>query len=160
MSFWNWAGEHWFDLLQSAGIIGGLLFTGIALRHETKGRRIANLFTITTNHREIWRDLYHRPELARVLKSSIDLVRKPISREEEVFAIAVILHIQSVYQAIQNDLFVNMSGFPRDIRWILSHPIPAAVWEKVKSLQDREFVQFVEACRIELMSNKVDKRKE
>lgn len=147
MSFFGWLGNNWFTLLQSLGIIGGLLFTGIALRRDAKGRRIENLIAITANHRDIWRDLYHRPELARVLRMSVDLVRKPIAREEEVFVVAVILHINSVHQAMKEGLFVNLSGLPQDIRWIFSHPIPAGVWEKMKVLQDDEFVEFVEACR-------------
>lgn len=147
MSILRLLGDNWFTVLQSAGIIGGLLFTGIALRRDAKGRRIENLIAITANHRDIWRDLYHRPELARVLRAPVDLVRKPISREEEVFVVAVILHMNSVYQATKEGLFQKLSGFPQDIRWIFSHPIPSVVWEKIKSLQDQDFVAFVEACR-------------
>jgi hypothetical protein len=47
MEFGNWLRDHWFVLLQSAGIIGGLLFTGISLRIDARVRRVGNLLAIT-----------------------------------------------------------------------------------------------------------------
>lgn len=35
----------------------------------------------------------------------------------------------------------------RDVAWFFSLPIPKAVWEKLKPLQDEEFVAYVEECR-------------
>src|SRR5260221_13307070 len=67
MGFLNWASDNWFILLQSLGIIGGLLFTAASLRLDEKTRRVGNLMAITKNHREIWTALYDRPELSRVL---------------------------------------------------------------------------------------------
>ena len=52
----QWFTENWFNLFSSLGIIGGLWFTAISLHSETKTRRIANLLTITANHREVWKD--------------------------------------------------------------------------------------------------------
>lgn len=34
-----------------------------------------------------------------------------------------------------------------DVAWFFSLPIPKAVWEKLKPLQDEEFVAYVEECR-------------
>jgi hypothetical protein len=33
----NWILEHWFDLLQTVGIVGGLLFTAYAVRKDERG---------------------------------------------------------------------------------------------------------------------------
>lgn len=67
MDFVPWLSLHWFTLLQSIGIVGGLLFTGVSLRIDTKVRRVSTLITITQQHRDIWTQLYRRPEMARHL---------------------------------------------------------------------------------------------
>ena len=61
----RWIAENWIVMLNAIGVVGGLLFAAFAVRAEARIRRIANLLTITTNHREIWVELYDRPELAR-----------------------------------------------------------------------------------------------
>ena len=62
-----WFSENWFNLFSAVGIIGGLLFTAVSLRSETKTRRISNLLTLTQNHRELWAEMFRRPGLERVL---------------------------------------------------------------------------------------------
>jgi hypothetical protein len=42
----QWVGEHWFDLLQTAGIVGGLLFIAYTTRKDDRSRKIANLIAI------------------------------------------------------------------------------------------------------------------
>jgi hypothetical protein len=53
MGVGEWLSHNWFDLFSSAGIIGGLWFTAVSLRSETKTRRIANLLTVTANSRRM-----------------------------------------------------------------------------------------------------------
>ena len=81
MGFLQWAAQNWFTVLQSAGIIGSLLFTAASLRLDAKARHVGNLMAITKNHREIWGELYQRPELARVIDAGADLEQKPMSDE-------------------------------------------------------------------------------
>ena len=81
----EWAIQHIFDLLSAIGIIGGLWFSAFSYRAEAKTRRIANLLTITANHREVWKEFAHNPALARVLDASADLLKKPITDAEEMF---------------------------------------------------------------------------
>jgi hypothetical protein len=57
----QWLAENWFNLFSSAGIMGGLWFTAVSLRSETKTRRVANLLTITANYREVWKEFFHSP---------------------------------------------------------------------------------------------------
>ena len=40
--------------------------------------------------------------------------------------------------------FQKLRGLRKDVERFLSLPIPRAVWEKVKDLQEESFVQFVE----------------
>ena len=85
----RWIAENWVTALNAAGVVGGLFFTACSLHSEAKTRRVANLLTITKNHRNIWADFYRNPGLARVLDSAADVTRKPITREEEIFVIGL-----------------------------------------------------------------------
>src|SRR5687767_4332729 len=106
MGFLNWLRDNWFTLLQSLGIIGGLFFTAISLRVDTKVRRVGNLFAVTKQHREIWTALYSRPDLKRVVDTSANLATKPITDEEELFVNLLILHLASNYHAAKAGMFM------------------------------------------------------
>ena len=147
MGFEEWFSQNWFNLFSVVGIIAGLCFTGVTLRSETKTRRIANLLTITANHRAIWKEFLGDPELTRLLDASADLVKLPVSRDEEIFVTLVILHISSVYYAMKDELVIKLEGLRRDVSQFLSLPIPSSVWDKVKLVQNDDVVTFVESCR-------------
>ena len=143
----RWIAENWVTALNALGVVGGLIFTASSFRSETKTRRVANLLTITKNHRDIWADFYRNPELARVLDTRVDLRKQPVSRDEEIFVNLVILHLSSVFHALKDDLLINQEGLRRDVWAFFSLPIPSAVWERVKFVQNEAFVAYVEACR-------------
>jgi hypothetical protein len=82
--------------LLNAGGGGGLFFTATALRKGAKTQRIANLLTVTSNHREIWKEFSTRPELARVLDSAADVKKRPITPDETEFVNSIILHLSSI----------------------------------------------------------------
>ncbi|MBU6427327.1 hypothetical protein KGQ27_03810 [Patescibacteria group bacterium] len=144
MGVLDWLGKHWFEAIQSAGIIAGLALTALALRQDAKVRRISNLIAITAHHRDIWNSLSARPALARVLDAAADLERTPLSTEEELFAHSLILHLYSVHCAIRVGVYPPPEGLRKDIAAFFALPIPRAVWEKFKPLQDRAFIRFVE----------------
>lgn len=137
--------ENWFVLLQSVGIIGSLLFTAASFRTDAKARRISNLLTLTHHHREIWTQLYKRPDLLRVVKRAVDLMRQPVTEAEELFVDLLILHLSSSYHAIRDGLLAEPEGLRKDIRWFFSLPIPRAVWRKSRILQDEDFVRFIDS---------------
>ena len=143
----GWLVENWFTFLNATGVIGGLFFTAISLRSETKTRRIANLLTITAHHREVWKEFINHPELARVLDASADLIRQPITRDEEIFTNIIFLHISGAYYAMQDELVIKLEGLRRDVAQFIALPIPQKIWEATKLLQNDDFVKFVEACR-------------
>jgi len=147
MGFSEWFGQNWFIMLQSVSIIGSLLFTAVSLREGTKAQRISNLLTMTDHHREIWTQLYSRPELSRVLDPEADVERSPVGEEEEVFINLLILHLNSAYQAMNEGLFLKPEGLRKDMHRFFSLPVPKAVWERNKAFQDKTFVSFIEANR-------------
>lgn len=143
----HWLTGNWFALLNSVGIIGGLLFTGYSLYSETKTRRIANLIALTQGHRSIWKELFVHPKLARVLDPNADTSSQPVTHEEETFVILVIQHLSVVFHAMRDELTIKPEGLRRDVWWFFSLPIPQAVWEKFKVLQNDKFAAYVEKCR-------------
>lgn len=142
-----WIVSHWFDFLQSAGIVSGFFFTAAALRQQTKASRVSTLITLTQNHREIWLEYLRRPDLARVLHESVDLEVTPVNREEETFVKFVIVHLVTAYQARRLKEVAEFGDPRADVGTFFNLPLPEAVWEKIKSVHDQEFVTFVEDAR-------------
>jgi hypothetical protein len=142
----QWIGEHWFDLIQSVGIIASLLFSAYTTRKDERARRIGNLIAVNDEYRHIWREFYGQPRLSRVLKHDVDLNKEPISDEEWLFVKMLILHLDTVRRAIKARMFVKIEGLREDVRDLFALPIPKAVWEKIKPFQDKDFVAFIEDC--------------
>ena len=142
----EWLIENWFNALSAVGIVGSLLFTAVSLRSETKTRRIENLLTLTQNHRELWSELFHDPALSRVLDASADPTKQPIHRDQAIYVNLVIQHLASAYEAMKSGLVINPAGVRQDVGEFFSLPIPRVIWEKIKLLQNDDFVDFVENC--------------
>ncbi len=149
MGFWTWLWENWFSILQTGGIIGGLVLASASFSRDAKARRIANLITITEHHRNIWAQLFDRPELTRVVEASVDLRRKPITEAENLFVNLLIVHLSTAYRALNDGMLVRPEQLQRDIQWFFALPIPRAIWSESKILQDRRFIEFVEAANAE-----------
>lgn len=147
MGFFPWLTQNGFDLLNAFGIVGGLLFTGYSLHSETKTRKVANLLAITEAHRNIWKEHFKNPQLARVLAPFVDLTKEPITRDEEIFVNLVIQHVSVVFQTTRNELLFDLEGLRRDVASFFSLPIPQAVWGRLKVMQNDQFIAFMEACR-------------
>jgi hypothetical protein len=144
MKFTAWLMENWFDLFQSAGILGSLWLAGRSFRFDGKVRRVTNLFEIAEHHRQIWSNFYARPDLARVRDPDPDLRKKPITIEEELFVTQAILHVSGVFQATKEGVIEPIDGMEADIRNFFRKPIPEEVWRRRREFQDLDFVRFVE----------------
>ena len=142
-----WFAAHWFDFLQSAGIIGALVLNLAALREQGTARRVSNLITLTQQHREIWREHLRRPDLHRVRQRTVDLTASPVTPAEETFVKFIIVHLVTAYRASLLGETAEIGKIAEDVRECFSLPIPAAVWEKFKSVQADDFVKFVEDSR-------------
>lgn len=144
MGFSEWVGQNWLSLVQMGALGGGLLFAGTAVILDARARRIGNLIQLTQQHRDLWERLYMQPDLARILDPTADTVKSPVTVEEERFVIFLILHLGNTYYATRAGFYQKLPGLRKDIERFFSLPIPHAVWEKVKDLQDESFVRFVE----------------
>jgi len=140
----NWITGHWLDLLQSLGIVGGLLFSAYTTRKDERARRISNSIAINEQYRQIWNEMYNHPELSRVLAKDANVRQTPVSRQEELFVTTLILHLSTVYRAMKHGEFVNLEGLQKDVAEFFSLPIPRAVWNKIKKFQDENFMRFIE----------------
>jgi hypothetical protein len=145
MEIERWLADNSFSLLGAVCGIGSLWFTAISLRSDIKTRQVANLLTITANHRQIWTEFLKNPALARIHDAAADTSTQPVSVAERVFVNLVIAHTYSVYCAMSNALVVEYDELRRDIAEFLSLPIPNAVWQKTKLLQNQDFVEFIES---------------
>lgn len=143
----SWLAEHGFVLLQSAGIIGSLLFTGLQLSRDARARRVENRFTITRNHREIWRGFLADPDLGRVLNEEVDLESAPVTEQERVFVTSIILHLNAAYTAYRENMAPISEGLLDDVLEFFAMPIPASVWKTTKRLRDADFQTFVDTAR-------------
>jgi len=145
MGIGEWISQNWFSLFSSAGIIGGLWFTAVSLRSETKTRRVANLLVITANHRDVWKEFFRSPELARVIDPLADVSKQPVTPAEEFFVHMVISNTSSMYEALKDELVTKQEGLRRDVKSFFSLPVPNAVWSKTKLLQNQDFAAFIDS---------------
>jgi hypothetical protein len=141
----RWIAEHWFDLLQTVGIVSGFAFTAHALATESEARKIGNLIALNQEHMAIWKELYARPELSRITDERAALDTKPLSHEERLFVTFLILHLSVVYRAMKAKMFVNIEGLTEDVKAFFSLPIPKTIWNTIKLSQDKDFVTFIES---------------
>jgi len=132
--------------------IGGLWFSAFAIRQntqaqkeETKARKSSNLLAITANHREVWKEFFHSPQLARVVDPAADVAKLPVTSAEEFFVNMVISHTSSVYESLKDELLIKQDGLRRDIGLFFSLPVPKAVWATTKLLQNQDFAAFIES---------------
>jgi|GEM_PF-1334362 hypothetical protein len=124
MGIWGWISQNWFDLITVVGIVGGLWFTAVSLRSEAKTRRIANLLTLTQNHRALWEVFYQNVQLTRILDPSADIASLPVNHGEEIYTTALIQHLFSAYRAMQSDLTIKPEGLRLDVREFFELPFP------------------------------------
>jgi hypothetical protein len=147
MSIGEWFGNNWFTLLQSIGIIGGLLFTAFSLLIDAKTRRVSNLLKITEHHFDLWAQVFSQPNLLRVLDINVNLDKKPVKEEERRFVVLLITHLKTAYHAIKNDMYPRPNELKKDIQSFFSLPIPRNIWESTKMYHDKDFVSFVDESR-------------
>ena len=139
--------QYWEILVSAAGVIVALIFDGWAALTEAKTRKVANLINLTTNHREIWFTFLNDRELLRVRDPQATIETAPITLKEEIFTVAVVLHLASSFAAEKNHLTIKEEGLRLDVSNFFSQPIPEAIWEKVKQYYNDDFVAYVESCR-------------
>ncbi len=145
-AYLHWLNRHWFDLVQTLGILAGISVTSLALRRETRARKLSDYLTLAGHHRELWSDAHRRPELSRIFQREVDLIADPISVTEEEFLNLVIVHFGTGWLMARDNGLVKLKPLAADARAFFSLPIPNAVWERTTHFRDPEFVAFVRAA--------------
>jgi len=139
-----WADFNWFNLVQTAGIIGSLWFAAAAAVREAKAKEIENLLVIADHHRELWSKAYEQPELERIFQTNADIAAEPVTIVEEEFLNLVLVQYQITWCIAKAGGLVTEKELAADLRGFLARPLPRAVWEKTKSDRNSQFVWFVE----------------
>lgn len=142
-------GEILYPLLAISGVILALGFSGLALILDVRTRKVGNLIELTREHRRLWERMASKPELARILDPDADLSSKPVTADEEMFVIFLILHLNCTWYGIRSGFFKRLEGLRRDVQQLFTLPVPRAVWERVKELQDKKFVMFIDSCLVD-----------
>jgi len=140
----EWLSEHWFDLLQTTGIVGSLLLATYTTRRDERARRVGNSIVINGQYQELQKELIRHPQLKHVFAENADVERESVSIEEEAYVKMVIGQLSTVYRAMRHGEFVTLEGLQKDVREFFALPVPKAVWDKFKPFQDQKFVEFVE----------------
>jgi hypothetical protein len=145
-SLFLWLNQNWFALLQSVGIVCGLLFTSLSIRRDTRARRTTDLLTLTERHHDLWSEIHRRPELQRILNKEVDLVSRPVSTTEQEFLNLVFVHFYTGWLLAKSDALVPLEAMAADIRAFFGLPIPRFIWKQARDARDPKFVGFVDAC--------------
>lgn len=147
--FTHWWGANWFNLVQTLGILGGLLAGAAALRADLRARRAETLMAMTQYHREIWGRVFEDPSLDRVLDPSADIETQPVTNKERMLCRFLILHLFATFEARRAGLYRVTWREDRDLGELFNLPIPGAVWEELRRYQSGDFREFVERMRAE-----------
>ena len=142
----EWIGENWFSLVQTLGILTGLLVTGRTLRSDLRSRRITDQLTLTQLHRDLWRQLREDRELLRILAEQPDLVSTPVTAAERDFLNSVFVHFINGWLIARAGGLLTSDAFARDVRSFFRLPIPCVVWLESKDRYDPDFAAFVKQC--------------
>jgi nitrate reductase gamma subunit len=141
----GWWWSHWHEVLETVGIVGGLLFTGVTLRRDLQARKIAEYLTQASQHRRLWSQLHRRPSLRRVLEPDRDLTLEPLQVEERRFLELVFTHFHTGWLIVRSGhSLVPMGVLAADAGHLFGLPAPAAVWNEVRGIHQAAFVAFVE----------------
>jgi hypothetical protein len=142
----EWLAEHWFEAMEAVGIVAALVYHAHVMSWEKRSTRVSNLVALTREHRQLWTELYRRPELARVLDAGADLQRAPVTPDEALFVKLLIQQLHAAYQAMRQKVFIEVEGMRADVRAFFALPIPRTLWPELRPLQNRDFVSFVDSC--------------
>ncbi len=145
MEITPWLSAH-FDLIQTIGIVGSLGLAVYTAWKDERARQIGNSIAISNQHRELWKSVYGRSDLERVVDAQPDLEESPITISEQLFVTTLIAHLSTVFRALKHGEFVKLEGLKKDVQEFFALPIPKRVWMKLKPYQDINLVVFVESC--------------
>jgi hypothetical protein len=142
----GWLEQNWFSLIQTVGIVAGLLFTAKTLRRDLSDRRTGKLLALAEQHRELWSEAVRNPDLCRIFQDEVDLAKAPVTSGEEEFLNVVIYHFNTGWELAKLGELLSMDVFGLDAKTFFCRPIPKAVWLKSRSRRNPAFVAFIDSC--------------
>ncbi len=134
--------ENWFDLLQTVFIVVGFVLTYCANRSDVRSGKVDHLLSLSQSYREIWNKTYSQPELLRIRELDVDLEKHPITEAEKRMVKETILHIYTIYVAIENKQ-LDKGEMSKDISDYLRLPIPNAIWQEGQRYYPKRFTKFI-----------------
>jgi hypothetical protein len=142
--FISWFGSHWHSLVESLGIIGSLIFTGVTVRRDLEARRVTEHLTLSGQHRRLWGQLHRRRGLNRVLEADRDLAQEPVTREEQLFLELAFVHFHTGWLICREDgSLTPVRVLALDAGHFFTLPAPSAVWALARQSYQPEFVTFI-----------------
>jgi len=148
--FSSWVNGN-FNLIQTVGIVGGLLTSAAALftnaaasKRDAISREIDNILTLSEHHSNLWGQVVQNPELQRILLSDVDVVKVPPTVAEEVFINKAFAQYLTSWRIVNAGGMIKRKELEADAKWFFSLPLPHAVWEKTKGSKNQEFVRFID----------------
>lgn len=133
MDILSWAGENWFSLIQTLGIVAGFAIASRSFLLDSRARRVDVYLTLTQAHRDIWENVVTNPDLASVLETD----------SEERLVLLVLLHTASVHRASSLGVYPLWEGLKADIRDFYRLPVPSCVVHKYAPFQEPAFLLFI-----------------
>lgn len=142
-AFSSWVDGNWFNVIQTVGIIGSLWAATSAANRDAKAKEIENLLTLSEHHRELWKEVPQRKDLARIFCQDANALLTPATMAEAEFLNLVIVHFQTGWWIARAGGITALQEMKADIRSFFTLPLPRAVWEDTKQDRNKEFVRFV-----------------
>lgn len=142
--FFTWCEGNWFNLVQTAGVVGSLLLAAAAASREAKAREIGNILTLSAHHRSLWSFVAEKPDLQRILNPNTDALIKPATVSEELALNEIFTHFLTGWRVASAGGITSLRELSADVADFFSLPLPRAIWEKTKSSRNRRFVVFVD----------------
>src|SRR3954465_1382794 len=102
--------DHWFQILQTVGIIFSLLFTATQIRFQRKSQKVTNSLLVTQHHRDIWKTFISDERLSRLFQAGPNLNAQPITEHERMFINLLFLHISGVLKATKAKAIYPIEG--------------------------------------------------
>ena len=146
VDFLAWIKSNWFPVVQTVGVIGGFIFTGVTIRQEARARETQNLLAFAERHRSLWSEIAERPELHRIIATNADLAAKPVTPAEEVALNLVLVHFELGWRMARSVDRSDLKPLAKDIRKFFTLPFPHAAWNATKDCHNQRFVRFVETA--------------
>ena len=142
---------EWLDLFQTVGILGGLFFgagglaiSNVTLSRNTKATELDNFARLMQMHRDIWKGASQRPELKRIFEKDADISKVGPTVQEEEFLNIAFGHFQFGWGIAKSSAFVTLDELKDDLHNFFSFPLRLAVWKKLTSGRNSEFIRFVD----------------